>query len=101
LYSDLEFENWILKNNHQSFSSRLFLFDYDLKGQMNGLELIEKYQLMFESHLVTGMANDVRVMEESKRLKVKTISKDELSNLHLRLEGNFLSSQEPRLLEAT
>lgn len=101
IYSDAEFENWIQENNKDSFSSRLFLFDYDLKGKLTGLELIEKYQLMFESHLITGMANDEHVKKESKRLKVKTISKGELPNLHLRFEKNIFSSQSSRFLEAT
>ncbi len=101
IYSDTEFEKWIRENNKDSFSSRLFLFDYDLKGKLNGLELIEKYHLMFESHLITGMANDEHVKKESKRLKVKTISKDELPNLHLRFEKNIFSSQSARFLEAT
>lgn len=43
IYSDAEFENWIQINNKDSFSSRLFLFDYDLKGKLSGIELIEKY----------------------------------------------------------
>lgn len=101
LNSVVEFENWIIKNSHGAFESRLFLFDYDLKGHMTGLELIEKHQLMFESFLITGMASDVRVVEESRRLKVKTISKDELPNLQLRIEENIFSSQKPRFLEAT
>ena len=101
VYSNAEFEKWIQENNKDSFSSRLFLFDYDLKGKLSGLELIEKYQLMFESHLITGMANDEHVKNESKRLKVKTISKDELPNLHLRFEKNIFSSQSARFLEAT
>lgn len=101
IYSDTEFEKWIQENNKDSFSSRLFLFDYDLKGKLTGLELIEKYQLMFESHLITGMANDEHVKKESKRLKVKTISKDELPNLHLRVEKNVFSFQSARFLEAT
>ena len=100
LRSDSEFENWIVKNNSDSFASRLFIFDYNLNGSMTGLNLIEKYQLMFESYLITGMANDTRVVDESKRLKVKTISKDELPNLHLRLEKS-VSSQESRFLEIT
>jgi signal transduction histidine kinase len=101
IYSDAEFEKWIQENNKDSFSSRLFLFDYDLKGKLTGLELIEKYQLMFESHLITGMANDEHVKKESKRLKVKTISKDELPDFHLRFEKNIFSSQSARFLEAT
>ncbi len=101
IYSDTEFEKWIQENNKNSFSSRLFLFDYDLKGKLTGLELIEKYQLMFESHLITGMANDEHVKKESKRLKVKTISKHELPNFHLRFEKNIFSSQSARFLEAT
>ncbi len=101
IYSDVEFEKWIQENNKDSFSSRLFLFDYDLKGKLTGLELIEKYQLMFESHLITGMVNDEHVKKESKRLKVKTISKDELPNFHLRFEKNIFSSQSARFLEAT
>jgi signal transduction histidine kinase len=101
LYSDEDFEKWMQEDAKNSFSSRLFLFDYDLKGKLTGLELIEKYQLMFESHLVTGMANDEYVKKESKRLKVKTISKDELPNLHLRLEKNIFSSKSARFFEAT
>ncbi len=101
IYSDVEFEKWIQENNKDSFSSRLFLFDYDLKGKLTGLELIEKYQLMFESHLITGMANDEHVRKESKRLKVKTISKDELPNFQFRFEKNIFSSQSGRFLEAT
>ncbi len=100
LRSDNEFENWMTQNNYDSFASRLFIFDYDLNGSMTGLDLIEKYQLMFESYLVTGMAKNIKVIEESKRLKVKTISKDELPNLHLRLEKSVYS-QEQRFLEVT
>ena len=101
IYSDAEFEKWIQENNKDSFSSRLFLFDYDLRGKLTGLELIEKYQLMFESHLITGMANDEHVKKESRRLKVKIISKGELPNLHLRFEKNIFSPQTARFLEAT
>lgn len=101
LYSDSELENWIIKNSHDPFASRLFLFDYDLKSHTTGLNLIEKYQLMFESYLVTGMADDVEVIKESKKLKVKTIPKYELANLHLRFDENFFSSCKLSFLETT
>ncbi len=100
LHSDSEFENWIGKNKSDRFASRLFIFDYNLHGSITGLNLIEKYQLMFESYLVTGMASDARVIAESKRLKVKTISKDELPNLQFRLEKS-VSSSIPCFLELT
>lgn len=101
LYSGVEFETWITKNSHDAFQSRLFLFDYDLKGHMNGLELIEKHQLMFECFLVTGMAEDDHVIKESNRLKVKTISKDELSRLKIKMEENVVWSTRHGLLEVT
>ena len=85
LYSDIDFENWLLKNNHSAFSSRLFIFDYNLGQTLSGLDLIEKYQLMFESYLITGMSNDSFVIKESKRLGVKAISKEELPTLKLNL----------------
>ena len=100
LRSNSEFENWIIKNNGDTFVSRLFIFDYNLNGSITGLGLIEKYNLMFESYLITGMANDIKVIEESQRLKVKTISKDELPNLHLRIDESMFS-HEARFLKTT
>lgn len=101
IYSVDEFEKWFLKNNKSNFSSRLFIFDYDLNGSMTGLDLIAYHQLMFESVLITGMANENKVIEESKKLKVKIISKYELANLKLKLAENDFSPSDTHLLEVT
>jgi len=101
IYSVDEFEKWFLKNNKSTFSSRLFIFDYDLKGSMSGLDLIAHHQLMFESVLVTGMAKENKIIEEVKKLKVKIIPKDELANLKISLVENDFSPNDTHLLEVT
>lgn len=80
LRSREEFERWMQLNGHGVFGQRLYLFDCDLKDPSgNGLDLIEKFGLAFESVLVSGMVEDTDVRLRTKKLGVKWLSKDYLS----------------------
>lgn len=92
LYSDMELEHWLLMNQNDVFSSRLFLMDYDLKSKSNGLDLIERHGLAFESFLVTGMHDDQTVKSRARNLKVKIIPKDTLSEVEFDFENQITSA---------
>ncbi len=91
LYSDTELDKWLLKNENDIFSSRLFLMDYDLKSKSNGLDLIDRHGLKFESFLVTGMYDDEAVKNRARELKVKIIPKDALSEIEFDFENQMAS----------
>lgn len=78
-----EFELWVRGINKSDFS---FLFDLELLGsKMNGLELIEKFNLEGLSTLVTSHYDDLPVQDKAQKLGVKIIPKDSASNIAIDL----------------
>lgn len=76
------FDDWIATEGFGELGSRTYLFDYDLKNEhANGLTLIRKHELQYESYLITGMANAPEVRSGAKSLGVQVIPKDDLSQL--------------------
>jgi signal transduction histidine kinase len=74
-----EFELWFGGINKSDFS---FLFDLELLGsKINGLELIEKFNLETRSTLVTSHYDDKSVQDQAQKLGVKIIPKDSASSI--------------------
>lgn len=81
--SSEEFVLWFKEINKSDFS---FLFDLELLGsKMNGLELIEKFNLEARSTLVTSHYDDKLVQDKAQKLGVKIIPKDSASNIAIDL----------------
>ncbi len=77
--SSEEFVLWFKEINKSDFS---FLFDLELLGsKMNGLELIEKFNLEARSTLVTSHYDDKLVQDKAQKLGVKIIPKDSASRI--------------------
>ena len=84
LYSAPEFETWIDKNGTGELGERFYIFDFDLKDpEKNGLDLIEKHGLAFESVLVSGMTDKPEVKEKILQLGLRWAPKDFLANLRI------------------
>ena len=76
-----EFNTWMDENGHGEYGSRHYFFDYDLKNEsFNGLDLIERHGLAFESLLVSGMAGHSKVYGRAKKLGVSCLRKDLLTD---------------------
>ena len=72
-----------IKNFDQN---EIYIFsDYNLNDQANGLDFIESNSLQGQSALVTGQADDQKVIERAKQLKVPVIPKTELADLRIEL----------------
>jgi len=57
----------------------IFLFtDYDLKNTLNGLDVVEKLNLKKSSWVITGQADDYRILMRAKELGVPVLAKDEI-----------------------
>lgn len=79
--SSEEFVLWFKEINKSDFS---FLFDLELLGsKMNGLELIEKFNLEARSTLVTSHYDDKLVQDKAQKLGVKIIPKDSASRISI------------------
>lgn len=77
--SSEEFVLWFKGINKSDFS---FLFDLELLGsKMNGLELIEKFNIEARSTLVTSHYDDKLVQDKAQKLGVKIIPKDSASRI--------------------
>lgn len=95
LKSPEEFEAWIGANGLGEPGSRLYLSDFDLKSEIGtGLDLIDKYQIQFESFLVTGMSKDRAVVDRAKKLKLRVIQKDELHLVKVKVAEQVLRDGE-------
>lgn len=95
LKSPEEFENWIGVNGLGEPGSRLYLSDFDLKSNArSGLDLIEKYQIQFESFLVTGMSKDRAVADRARKLKLRVIQKDDLHLVKVKVAEQVLRDGE-------
>lgn len=93
-HSVTEFENWIQENGLGEPGSRIYLSDYDLKSQAaTGLDLIEKYQIQYESFLVTGMSNDLAVVDRARRIGLRMIRKDDLHLVELKVADHKQTEQ--------
>ena len=93
-HSVTEFENWIQENGLGEPGSRIYLSDYDLKSRAaTGLDLIEKYQIQYESFLVTGMSNDPAVVERARRIGLRMIRKDDLHLVELKVADHKQTEQ--------
>jgi hypothetical protein len=76
------FEKWFNENGPGDLGKRIYFFDYDLKDAAgNGLDLIERHGLTFESVLISGMTEDLTVRSRITRLGVKWLPKDHLSQV--------------------
>lgn len=77
-----EFETWLIENGPGELGDRVYLFDYDLKDRSgNGLDLIERHGLTFESVLISGMTGDPEVRARIARLGVRWLPKDFLAQI--------------------
>lgn len=85
LYSKNEFENWLEMNGVGSFGERFYIFDYDLKSDLTGIDLIEKHSLRLESIVISGMADDPEVARQAKKVKVKLLNKSNIHRIKIKL----------------
>jgi hypothetical protein len=75
LSSLTEAEEW-LSGNSKFAKRRLFLFDYDFRGEFEtGLDAIDRLGLASESVLVTSRFEDPTIQERCRRLGLKMIPK--------------------------
>lgn len=85
LQSKNEFEEWISLNGSGSFGERLYIFDYDLKADLTGIDLIEKYNLRLEATVISGMADVPDVSAKAKNAKVKLLNKNGLHRTKIKV----------------
>lgn len=91
LSSASEFEEWLEVHERGELGQRLYLFDFDLKVESsNGLDLIERHGLTFESVLISGVADDSSVKDRATRLGVNWLSKDFLGTVPIFSLGGSL-----------
>lgn len=84
IYSPKKFDEWIVKNGAGSFGKRLYLFDYNFKGEKrHGINLIDDYGLALESILITGDAQEPTVIGETRSRGIKLVSKELMSKLKI------------------
>ena len=82
LHSIEEFENWFSANGQSDLGSRTYWMDYDLQHpSQTGLSLIERYSLQFESYLITGVAEDPKIIERTKKENIRLISKSDIPKI--------------------
>ena len=76
-----------LAERMKDFDSNEFfvLSDYNLNDSLNGLDFIEVQSLQGQSALITGQADDPKIIARSKQLKVPLISKSDLHTLKIEL----------------
>ena len=71
----LDFSCWFEGQGNNR--DRLFLIDFELIGQdLNGIEIIDKFQLQEKSILVSSRADDEEVIEKCENLKIKLLPKE-------------------------
>ncbi|MBK7962380.1 MAG: HAMP domain-containing histidine kinase [Bdellovibrionales bacterium] len=85
LQSKNEFEEWISTNGSGSLGERYYIFDYDLKADLNGIDLIEKYSLRLEAMLISGMADAPEVLARARGAKVKLLNKNGLQRTTIKV----------------
>lgn len=74
-----DIDNWLKDNAHKQFT--LFI-DHDFIGEkMNGLNIIDKYNLTDKSYLVTANALNPVVISKSLNLNVNVLDKSQLSKI--------------------
>ena len=67
-------------------SNEIFILsDYNLNDTLNGLDFIEAKSLQGQSALITGQADDQKIIARSKQLKIPLISKSDLHILNIEL----------------
>ena len=80
--SAIAFENWFNQSGPGELGERVYFFDYDLKDHTgNGLDIIERHGLTFESVLISGMTEDAAVKNRITRLGVKWLPKEFLAQV--------------------
>lgn len=89
--SPSEFRDWIEKNGQANLGERFYAFDYDLKAEMSGLDLIEEYGLAFESIVISGLADTTEVRSRCARLGLSWLSKENLGIVPLSNSGRTLN----------
>ncbi len=85
LQSKNEFEEWISTNGSGSLGERYYIFDYDLKADLNGIDLIEKYSLRLEAMVISGMADAPEVLARARGAKVKLLNKNGLQRTTIKV----------------
>lgn len=85
--SGVQLGQWISENKIQS-QSALYLVDYEFLGQpMNGLDLIEKYNLSAQAILVTSRYEEKTILNKCEELKVKLIPKGMAPLVPIKIEA--------------
>ncbi len=85
-FNPSEFLSWTNENGLGSLGERFYLFDYDLSDAAeNGLSLIEKLKIHFETLLVTGMAEDIGIIGRAKKIGVKVVSKEKMNEIRFQV----------------
>ncbi len=80
------FEQWIGVDGLGEPGSRVYFSDFDLRHkEIDGLDLIAKHQIQFESFLVTGLSNDAAVIARAQHLGLRVIGKDQLHLVELKV----------------
>ncbi len=83
-----KFRDWVQENGQGELGERLYIFDYDLKDDLKGLDLIEHYGLAFESVLVSGAADREEVKGRAVKMGVSWLSKEFLEIVPLSNSGS-------------
>lgn len=85
IYSPSEFACWIEANGPGLLGSRFYIFDYDLKAELTGINLVQKYSLRLEAIVISGMADSQKVINEAKEARVRLLNKNNLHKLKIEL----------------
>lgn len=87
LRSKDKFENWMSTNGPGALGERLYIFDYDLKADLTGIDLIEKYNLRLEAILISGMADVPDVVAKAKKARIRLMKKSASCRPKIKLIG--------------
>jgi hypothetical protein len=71
-----------VQTSTQDKENQFFFIDYNLKDNLNGLDIVEKLKLK-HSMLVTGQHDDVQIQERAKQLGVTILPKTDIGTLKI------------------
>jgi len=81
-YSSNEFQKWMTTRSIQD-EDIFFIFDYDLKERLTGLDLIKMYNLSHLSKLITGISKDPVVQSAANELQATVWDKNDFPDIRI------------------
>ncbi len=81
-YSSSEFQKWMTAK-HSENANAVYIFDYDLKEHLNGIDLIKIFSLTDRAKLMTGVSKDPHVQQQAQEMDLVVWDKDEFSNIRI------------------